>query len=409
MAGIARVRRHRGGGAVPEHTYEGDVLARLFDPAPVVGATADETLNPEHPFDESGLDTPIPPIPPTRWPKQLRQHARRHLPAVVAAVVLILAGAATLLAPVRGTACPTTLVALSAKSVAGPGGVAPQQAKGQVTVDNQAITSATGQVSDAQSAVDAAEAAQTAAGKLQEKADAAQSAADEASTAQDPFASDSAQWDVDNAESTLEWAQSDLESSESMLATDKAEGWDTTYDKQAVADAKAAVKDAKAALAKANAALAAEQSAADSAASDAQSRQKTADQLATKAGSAQEKADADLATAEAALTNAQATLSSAEATQSAHRQTAATAAALWSHQHQIDLFATSAANTTIADCRGAATKNAGVGAGLLIAAVLLLLVDGFTGWRRSTVDAGDADTVDADADTVDADAQYVDV
>ncbi len=355
------------------------MLAGLFDPAPPGDGTADLTQNPDHPFDE--------PPPRTPWPTRLRQHARLHIPAAIAFVVLMLAAAATLVAPVQGDSCPTTLLALTATAVTAPRGVAPQQPKGEVTVDNQAITSASGQVSDAQSAVNAAESAQTAAGKLQEQADAAQSAADEASTAQDAFASDWAQWDVDAAESTLQWAQGDLESSESMLATDKEQGWDTTYSEQAVADAKADVKDAKAALAKANAALATEQRAADSAASDAQSRQKTADQLSNKAQSAQEKAAADLATAEAALTNAQASLSSAEESQSTHRQAAAVKAALWSHQHQTDLFATRAKNSTIADCRGAATKNAGVGAALLIAAVLLLLVDAVPARRRNTVDA----------------------
>lgn len=405
MGATSRFRRHRGGEPAQEPVARDDVLTSLFEPSPLVGVTTEQGVSSQHPADQRPIDEPTSRAP---WPTRLRQHARHHVPAVIAAVVLMLGAAATLLAPVQGSSCPTTLLALTATSSPLPGGVAPAQATGEVTVDNQAISSAGGQVSDAQSAVDAAEAAQSAASSLQEKADAAQAAADEASDAQDPFASDSAQWDVDDAEMTLEWAQDDLDSSESMLATDTAEGWDTTYDEEAVADAKAAVKDATAALAKANAALAAEQGDAESAASDARSRQKTADALAKKAQGAQEKADTDQAAAEDALSNAQSKLSDAEATQATHRQAAQVRAALWSHQHHSDLFAVRATNTTIADCRGAATKNAGVGAGLLIAAALLLVVDAWTAWRRSTADAS-TPAAEAEDSTDDADTHTVEV
>ena len=379
MAGMPRFSRRRGGDSAPERTVEPGTLSSLSDPAP----TEDQPARLEHLSDEPPVNAPTTRTP---WPARLREHARSHVAVVTAALVLIVAAAATLFAPVQGNSCPTTLRALTATSVAVGGGVAPQQAKGEVTADSRAVTSATGQVSDAQAAVDAAQAAQTAAGQLQEKADAAQSAADEAGIAQDPVASNSAQWDVDDAEMALQWAQDDLDRSEEMLAMDKEQGWDTAYDEQAVAEAKAAVKDAEADLAKANAALSAEQSAADSAASDAKSRQATADTLAGMAQRAQDKADAALAAAESALTNAQATLSSAEDSQSAHRQAATAKAALWSHQHQNELFMTRATNTTVADCRAAATKNAAVGAGLLVAAVLLLLVDAFPAMRRKTAD-----------------------
>ena len=394
MAGISRLLRDRGSSHAPDGSDTDGLSAKLFEPAATADATPAPGPSPVHPSDEPTAITP--------WATRLHQRLRIHFPAVIAAIALMVAAAATLIAPVQTNSCPTTLLALTATSVAAPGGAAPEQATGEVKADDQAISSARGMESDAQSAIDAAESAQTAAGKLQQKADAAQSDADDASISQDSSAVDSAQWDVDSAESTLEWAQSDLEGSESMLASDKAGGWDTRYDNQAVADAKAAVKDAEAALAKEKAALAAAQKAAESAASDAQSRQKTADQLASKARSAQEKADADLDSAQAALTNAQERVSNAEETKSGHRQAAAVKVALWSHQHHIDSFNARAINTTVTDCRRAARKNAGVGAGLLIAAFALLLVDTLSARHRSTADvaasASDADNIAMESD-----------
>jgi len=310
-----------------------------------------------------------------RWLARLRAGLPDHIPATTAAAILLAAGAATLFAPLPGSSSPTGLSALTAAPVPKPSDTAPQPDQDLVNADIAAVAAAQLSADDTQAEVTQAEAAREAAAALQTKADDAQSAADSASSSDTSYTVTGDQSTVDYDKQALQGAQDSPKSAQDMLALDQQYGLDTSYDTQAVADARTAIKDAQTTLDTDTVQLAADQSAANSATATAKSQQATADALAGQAKGAQTKADAKLSDAQNSADAAATALSSAQTTQTQHQQSDAAVSAEWHHQHRMAVFAVKARNTTMADYRTAAAKNVTVGGALAASSVILIMLD----------------------------------
>lgn len=309
------------------------------------------------------------------WLARLRAGLPHHIPVAVAAAILLAAGAATLFAPLPGSSSVTGLSSFTAARVPEPSDSGPQPDQDVAAADTAAVAAAQTASDNAKELVTQAEAAQSAAAALQKRADDAQSAADSASISDPSYTVSSDQSTVDFDKQAVQSAQDSLKSAQDMLALDQEYGLDTSYDTQAIADAQTAIKEAQATLDTDTAKLAADQSAADSAAATAKSQQATADSLAAQAKNAQTNADTKMSDAQKSADAAASALSSAEATQTQHQQSDAAAVAEWNHQHRMAVFAVKARNTTMADYRKAATKNATVGGALAASAVILIMLD----------------------------------
>ncbi|WP_256793259.1 hypothetical protein [Terrabacter sp. Ter38] len=329
---------------------------------------------------------------------RLRGMVRTHRFAAAAAVLLLTAGAATLFVPMAGGSCANGFRSLTARPATQPTDTSPQPDPATAEADDKAIADAQGAINQANSAVADAQAAQDAAASLQSKADDAASAASAADSASGTPSVDLEQdqnaleWDkqeVQSANDALTSAQEGLQSAKDTLTTDQQLGLDTSYDTQSIADAKAQITQAQSDLKTAQttvdadtAKIAKDQKSVASAAAASKTATANAESLAKRAEDAQTKADSQLSGAQERQSSAQADLSSAQSTQAAHQAADLNAAAVWHHEHRLAVFAVDAKNSTMTDCRLAATKNAGVGAGLAVSGTVLLLVDVVSTRRR---------------------------